>query len=127
MTNHVELTQEEKTFGMLCHLSALALFILPSFGNVFGPLIVWLIKRDQSAWIDRQGKEALNFQITIVIYAFVAWFVIFLLALTIIGIPLAVLIGIGLAVFWLIMVITASIKVNNGEDFRYPLNIRFIK
>jgi len=121
-----QLTQEERTFGMLCHLSALALFVLPSFGNVFGPLIVWLIKKDQSTWIEKQGKEALNFQISIVIYVVAAWILFFLLAITVVMIPLAVLIGIGLAVFWLIMVITASVKANNGEDFRYPLNIRFI-
>ena len=127
MVNHEQLTPEERTFGMLCHLSALAQFILPSFGNIFGPLIFWLIKKDQSAWVDRQGKEALNFQISIVIYVFAAFFLMFLLAITVIGIPLAALIAIGLAVFWLVMVITASIKVNDGEDFRYPLNIRFIK
>lgn len=127
MTNQVQLTQEEQTFGMLVHLSALALFILPSFGNVIGPLIVWLLKKDRSDWIDRQGKEALNFQITIVIYTAAAYFIIFLLTITIIGIPLAILIALGLAVFWLVMVIMASVKANNGEDFRYPLNIRFIR
>ncbi len=127
MTDQGQLTPEEKTFGMVCHLSALALFVLPSFGNIFGPLIIWLIKKDQSAWIDRQGKEALNFQISIVIYVFAAFFLMLLLVITVIGIPLAVLIGLGLAAFWLIMVIMASIKANNGEDFRYPLNIRFIK
>ncbi len=127
MSNQQQLTPEEKTFGMLCHLSALALFILPSFGNIFGPLIIWLIKKDQSTWIDRQGKEALNFQISMVIYVFAAFFLMFLLTLTVIGIPLAVLIGLGLAAFWLIVVISASIKTSNGEDFRYPLNIRFIR
>ncbi len=127
MTDQEQLSPEEKTFGMLCHLSALALFVLPSFGNIFGPLIIWLIKKDQSAWLDRQGKEALNFQISIVIYVFAAFFLMFLLAITVIGIPLAVLIGLGLAAFWLIMVIMASIEANNGKDFRYPLSIRFIK
>jgi len=127
VSNQQQLTPEEKTFGMLCHLSALALFILPSFGNIFGPLIIWLIKKDQSTWIDRQGKEALNFQISMVIYVFAAFFLMFLLTLTVIGIPLAVLIGLGLAAFWLIVVISASIKTSNGEDFRYPLNIRFIR
>jgi len=127
MTNHLQLSAEEKTFGMLCHLSALALFILPSFGNVFGPLIVWLIKKDQSQWVDRQGKEALNFQISMVIYSIAAFFLMFLLTITVIGIPLAILLGLGLAVFWLIAVIMASVKANNGEDFRYPLNIRFIR
>ncbi len=127
MTDQEQLSPEEKTFGMLCPLSALALFVLPSFGNIFGPLIIWLIKKDQSAWLDRQGKEALNFQISIVIYVFAAFFLMFLLAITVIGIPLAVLIGLGLAAFWLIMVIMASIEANNGKDFRYPLSIRFIK
>ena len=113
------LTQDEKTFGMLVHLTALAQFIIPTFGNIIGPLVIWLIKKDQSAWVDKQGKEALNFQISITIYTFVS----FILAFILIGIPLLIAIGI----FWLVMVIIASIKANEGEDYRYPLSIRFIK
>lgn len=118
MTNGIQLTQEEKTFGMLAHLAALAGFVIP-FGNLIGPLIVWLIKKDQSAWVDQQGKESLNFQISITIYAIVAG------VLTLILIGILLLIAVGL--FSLIMVIIASVKVSNGEDFRYPLCIAFLK
>ncbi len=118
MIDKRELTQEEKTFGMLAHLSALSGFIIP-FGSILGPLIVWLIKKDQSAWVDQQGKEALNFNISVAIYAIVASILIFI----IIGIFLAIAVG----VFWLVMVIIATVKVNNLEDFQYPLAIRFIK
>ncbi len=118
MTDHLQLTQDEKTFGMLAHLSALAGFIIP-FGNIIGPLVVWLIKKDESAWVDRQGKESLNFQISVSIYALVAG----ILTLILIGILLLLAVGI----FSLVMIIIATVKVNNGEDFQYPLCIRFLK
>lgn len=118
MIDKRELTQEEKTFGMLAHLTALSGFIIP-FGSILGPLIIWLIKKDQSAWVDQQGKEALNFNISIAIYAIVASILIFI----VIGIFLAIAVGI----FWLVMVIIATVKVNNLEDFQYPLSIRLIK
>jgi hypothetical protein len=118
MTNGVPLTQDEKTFGMLAHLSALAGYIIP-FGNILGPLVIWLIKKDQSAWVDEQGKEALNFQISIAIYAIVAG----ILTLVVIGILLLIAVGI----FSLVMIIIASVKVNNGENYKYPLTIRFLK
>lgn len=118
MVDKRELTQEEKTFGMLAHLTSLSGFIIP-FGSILGPLIIWLIKKDQSAWVDQQGKEALNFNISVAIYAIVASILIFI----VIGIFLAIAVG----VFWLVMVIIATVKVNNLEDFQYPLSIRLIK
>ncbi len=130
MSNGKILTQDEKTFGMLAHLAALALFVLPSFGNVVGPLVIWLIKKDQSDWIDKQGKEALNFQISISIYAAAALVVMVMLLFTLVGIPFALLVAvllIPLSVFWLIVVIIAAVKANEGEDYQYPLSIRFIK
>ena len=51
-----DVTQEEKTWGMIAHLSALAGFVIP-FGNLIGPLIVWLIKKDTMPFVDDQGKE----------------------------------------------------------------------
>jgi uncharacterized protein len=121
MTEEVKaiLTQDEKTFGMLAHLSALAQLILPTFGNIIGPLIIWLIKKDQSAWVDKQGKESLNFQISIAIYTVIS----IILIPIIIGIVLLIAVGI----FWLVMVIVASVKVNEGIDYSYPLCIRIIK
>ncbi|HED24150.1 MAG TPA: DUF4870 domain-containing protein [Firmicutes bacterium] len=119
MNNESPLTQDEKTYGMLVHLAALAQLVMPTFGNIIGPLVVWLIKKDQSAWVDKQGKEALNFQISAAIYAIVS----IILIPVIIGIILLIAVGI----FWLVMVIIAAVRVNEGEDFKYPLCIRFIK
>jgi len=118
MTTEMKLTQEEKTYGMLAHLAALAGFVIP-FGNIIGPLVIWLLKKDELAWVDRHGKESLNFQISITLYAFVSGILVFIL----IGILLLIAVG----VFSLVMIIIASVRVSNGEDFKYPLCIPFIK
>jgi len=110
--------QEERSLGLACHLLALAGLVVP-FGNVLGPLIMWLVKKDESAFVDDQGKEALNFNITISIAGFVA----FLLIFVVIGGILLPIIGI----FWLVMTIIAAVKANGGERYRYPLTIRLIK
>lgn len=109
---------QEKTMAMLCHLLALAGLVVP-FGNILGPLIVWLMKKDTSELVNDQGKESLNFQISFTIYGFVAA----ILSLIVIGIPIAI----ALVVFWAVMVIMASIKANEGQRYRYPLNLRLIK
>ncbi len=109
--------KQENNWGMFCHLAALAGFVVP-FGNIIGPLVIWLIKKDESEFVNDQGKESLNFQISITIYAIVAA----LLMLVIIGIFLLVAVGILSMVF----IILAAIKANNGEKYRYPLTIRFI-
>src|SRR5690554_1041882 len=112
------LSKEDKMFGMLCHLVALSGCIIP-VGHIIGPLIIWLIKKDQSAFVDDQGKEALNFQISITIYGIVS-------AILII-IAIGILTTIVLGIFWLIMIIMASLKANEGMAYRYPLTIRFLK
>lgn len=103
---------------MLCHLLAFSGFIIP-FGTILGPLVIWLIKKDQSSFVNDQGKESLNFQISIIIYSIVAA----ILCLIFIGFVLLIAIGI----VWLIFVIIASVKANEGKMYRYPLTIRFIK
>ena len=115
----VGMSQDEKTWGMLCHLSALGQFLVPSIGNILGPLIVWLIKKDQYPFADSQGKEALNFNISITIYLLAAGILSFIL----IGIPLLF----ATAIFWIVEVIMASVKANQGEPWKYPLTIQFIK
>lgn len=115
---HNGLTKDDKTFGMLCHLTALVGCIIP-LGNILGPLVIWLIKKDQSAFVNDQGKESLNFQISIAIYGIVSA----ILIIVLIGILTSIVIGI----FWLIMVIMASVKANDGIAYRYPLTIRFLK
>jgi uncharacterized Tic20 family protein len=112
------ISSEEKNWGMLSHISAFAFFVFP-FGNIIGPLVVWLVKKDELPFADDQGKESLNFQISMTIYATVSA----ILIIVIIGIPLLI----GLFVFWFIVVIIAAVKSSNGEYYRYPLNMRLIK
>lgn len=113
-----DLTQEDRTWGMLSHLAGFAFFVFP-FGNIVGPLIIWLIKKDQSWFVNDQGKEAINFQISYSIYGIIAAALIFLL----IGILLVPVVAIA----WLILMILAGVKANNGEVYRYPLTIRLLK
>ena len=110
--------QEERSLGLACHLLAFVGMVFP-FGNILGPLVIWLVKKDDSAFVDDQGKEALNVNITISIAGFVA----FLLTFVVIGAFLLPIIGI----FWLVMTIVAAVKANGGEHYRYPLTIRLIK
>jgi len=111
--------RDERMLATMVHLLAFCGLIIPFIGNVLGPLILWLVKRDTSMFFDENGKESVNFQISITIYLLGA----VLLAELLIGIPLfAVLLGAD-AVF----VIIAAVKANQGEFYRYPLSIRFIK
>lgn len=108
---------EERNWGMFCHLAALAGLIIP-LGNLIGPLVVWLIKRNESSYVDAQGKESLNFQISMTIYAIVAAF----LVLVLIGIVLLI----AVYVVNFILVIVASVNISSGKPYRYPLAIRFL-
>ncbi len=111
-------TRDQNMWAMLSHLSALAGVIIP-FGNIIGPLIIWMMKKDQYPAVNEHGKESLNFQISITIYLVVSAILIILL----IGIVLMVVIGI----FAVVMVIINAIKANDGQSVRYPITIRFIK
>lgn len=102
---------------MLCHLTALAGLVVP-VGNIIGPLVVWLIKRNDLEIVEEHGKEALNFQISMTIYFVISLLLIFV----IIGFFLAV----AVAIADIILVIIASIKASNGEAYKYPLTLRLI-
>ena len=112
------LSETERNWSMLCHLSAFAGFFFP-FGGVIGPLICWLTKRDESSWINENGKASLNFQLSMLLYMILVIPLCFIL----IGIPLIILIG----VLKVICIIIASVKAPKGELFRYPLVIPFIQ
>ena len=122
-----QVVTKDRTWEMLAHLSALAMFVLPAFGNMIGPLVVWLLKREDPA-VDAHGKEALNFQLSLWLYLVGATVTTLVLTLFIIGIFLWPLL-IGAFAFWhlfdAIMVIIAAVKASNGQFFRYPLTIRF--
>jgi uncharacterized Tic20 family protein len=110
---------QEKQWGMFTHLAALATFVLPIAGNIIGPLIIYLIKKDEYEFVNEQGKEVLNFQIT--------WSIIFAISalLIIVGIGVLMLVGFGIA--WLVLVIVASVAASNGQSYQYPLTIRFLQ
>jgi uncharacterized Tic20 family protein len=114
-----ERSSDERLWGMLCHLSALSMYIGVPFGNIIGPLVVWLIKKEEYPFVDSQGKESLNFQIIVTI----ALIICIPLAFFCIGLILIPIILIAS----LILVIIASVKANGGEEYKYPWNIRFIK
>ncbi|MDE2091029.1 MAG: DUF4870 domain-containing protein [Gammaproteobacteria bacterium] len=111
-------TETENNWGMAAHLSALAGYVFP-FGSVIGPLVVWLMKKDEMPFVNSQGKEALNFQITMVIAALISIVLIFV----IIGIFLLW----AVAIIDLIFIIVAAIQASKGVDYRYPLSLRLIK
>ena len=111
-------TSDERMWAMFAHLSALIGFVIP-FGSILGPLIIWQIKKNEYPLVDDQGKEALNFQITMAI----AFIVCFILIFILIGAILIWLVGL----FDLIMIVIAAIKANNGERYRYPFTLRLVK
>lgn len=109
--------RDANMWAMFCHLSALIGFVIP-FGNIIGPLVIWVLKKDEFQLVNENGKEALNFQISMTIY-FIASAI---LIIVVIGIPLLIALGF----FELIAIVIAAIKANEGLTFRYPLTIRFI-
>lgn len=112
------MNQDEKNMALLCHLSALAMFVIP-FGNILGPLIVWIVKKDSFPVVEVEAKEALNFQITVTIAIAVAGILSFIL----IGLPFLIAIGIANVVF----IVLAAMTVSQGMPYRYPINLRLIK
>ncbi|NQD80513.1 DUF4870 domain-containing protein [Pseudomonas seleniipraecipitans] len=118
LTPAPEPSKEARQWAMICHFAAALGFIFP-FGNLIGPLIVWQIKKDQDAFIDEQGKEALNFQLTACIAAIVC----IILMLVLIGFVLMGLLCIGT----LVLTIIAGIKAGEGRPYRYPFCLRLVK
>ncbi|GIN21151.1 MAG TPA: DUF4870 domain-containing protein [Bacillus bacterium] len=98
---------------------ALAIYVTSFFTTLIGPLLIWLLKKDESAFIDFHGKEYLNFIISYTVYSLVAS----LLMLVLIGFILLPIIGIMAFVFTII----AAIKAYNGEIYHFPLVFRIIK
>lgn len=111
-------SKEERTWAMACHLAAFAGF-LTGIGFIVGPLVVWLLKKDTYPLVDDLGRESLNFQISVIIYYLISG----LLMLVLIGFALLAIV----AIFQFVMMIIATIKANEGEAYRYPLTIRFLK
>jgi uncharacterized Tic20 family protein len=110
--------KEVRQWAMFCHLSALLGIWIP-FGTLIGPLILWQMKREMDPFIDAQGKEALNFQITVAIATGLS----ILLMVVVVGFFLVGLVAIGAVV----LTIIAGVKANEGFPYRYPFTWRLIK
>lgn len=110
---------EARRWAMLCHYAAFFWLLAPMIGNVLGPLIVWQLKKDLDPFVDEQGKEALNFQITVSLALMVCG----LLAWVLIGFPLMLLVS----AVALVLTVIAGIKANEGKAYRYPFSWRLVK
>ncbi|WP_019587018.1 DUF4870 domain-containing protein [Deinococcus apachensis] len=144
--------EPERTPALLIHLSPLLGLVLPALGNVLGPLAAWLAYRDRSRVLDGQGKEALNFQLSVWLYSFLVGLLFFALfslgllgglfgaasgsselgALAIFGSLAAffaffIPVSLVLWAFPLVVMLLAVIRVNQGQAYRYPLSIRWIR
>nr|WP_309384543.1 DUF4870 domain-containing protein [Cerasicoccus frondis] len=115
----METDKDARTWNMLCHLSALAGLTSIPVANILGPLIVWMIKKNEIPSVDQHGKDSLNFQITMTILIAIS----FALCFVFIGFILLPIV----AIMDLVCVIIASIKANNGEPYKYPISFEFIK
>ena len=121
----VHVPHEERNYGMIVHLSALAAYVLPAFGAIIGPLVAWLVLKKRSSYADDQGKEALNFNISLLIYGAAA------------GLFSIVTFGLGALIVWpvwvllpivqVVFIVLATIAANKGEVYRYPLTMRLVK
>jgi uncharacterized Tic20 family protein len=111
-------TSDDKQWAMFAHLSSILTAYVTGMGFL-GPLIIWLIKKDQSKYVNYHAKEALNFQLTLLIAE--------LISIPLVCVVIGIFLLIGLAVFTLVMSIIAGLKANNGEYYRYPMTIRFLK
>ena len=111
-------SREARQWAMFCHFSAFLGMWFP-FGSLIGPLILWQMKRESDSFIDDQGKEAMNFQITVAIASAICYVLMFVL----IGFALIGLLFIGAVV----LVVIAGVKANDGVSYRYPFTWRPIK
>jgi uncharacterized Tic20 family protein len=112
-------TPEARQWAMFCHYAAFFWFLVPMIGNVIGPLIVWQLKKDLDPFVNEQGKEALNFQITVMIGYVAAWILMYLL-IGFLLIPILMICN-------LVFCILAAVAVSKGAHYRYPVILRLIK
>ncbi len=118
MTEYEELSRDDKNMAVAVHLASFSGYLIP-LGSILGPLIVWLMKRDEIAFVDQCGRNCLNFKISILVYALICMILMF------IGIGFF-LFGI-LAIFDIVVTIIAAMKASEGICYRYPMAISFFK
>ncbi len=125
-------SSESRGWAIGAHLSGLGVGLLTAaILGFLGPLVVWLLRREGDPYVDHHAKEALNFQLTVVL-ALVLGAVLAIPAVIVgiltlgIGLLLLAMLVLAAIVLWFVLPIIATVKAGNGEGFRYPLTIRFI-
>jgi uncharacterized Tic20 family protein len=113
------LDKSVRNWAMGCHMIALVGLLGNGIGFVVGPIILWLIKREDHPFIDEQGKEAVNFQITMCIALFVSALLMFV-AIGFVLLPIVAIVDV-------VLTIVAGLKAADGEHYRYPFAVRIIK
>ena len=116
---------QARTWNMWCHLSTLSAFVVP-FGNLLGPFLVWQIKKNEIPSVESHAKAALNFQFTILIALVVSAAVAVPLSFFCVGHLFIPILGV-LVICGIILPIVAGVKANEGQDFKYPYTIEFLK
>lgn len=106
------ISSEERNWALLAHILCIIV-------GVLAPLVIWLIKKDESAYVAEHAKESLNFQISMIIYSFIAG----ILCFAVIGFVLLPILG----VFALVVIIIATVRASKGQIYEYPLTIRLVK
>ena len=116
----VDPDKDLKMWATITHISALAGYVVSvPFAGILGPLVVWLIKKDEFPQLESHYKAAMNFQISVSIYL--------LLCIPLVFLFIGVFLAIGVAIFDIVCVIQAAIRANKGEGYTYPLAINFVK
>lgn len=112
------LKPDERNLALLSHLGTLAGYMV-GFGHIAVPLVIWLMKKDESEFVRENALESLNFQISMTIWLVISA----ILTVVLIGIPMLIVLGI----IDLVCIVLATIKASNGESYRYPLTIRLVR
>ncbi|MCF6168359.1 DUF4870 domain-containing protein [Lutibacter sp.] len=122
------ITQNDKNYSSITHLSSFSGWFFP-FGNIIVPLVLWSAKKNESSYIDIHGKSAVNFQLSLLLYGFLLTLLFVPIVIFTLGLGLiAIIIGIiPVILFKIALIIIASMKASNGEFYKYPFTIEFIK
>ena len=112
-------SSDERTWSVVVHAAAFLGVLVPIIGGILGPFLVWILKKPESTVVDRHGKAAINFQISMLIYG--------IAGALLIRAGVGLLILIVLAVFWFVMILVATIRTAKGRDPGYVFSISFLK